>query len=598
MDKRATWWLVALAAGLFLFILFFERKLPDSASLRQPGSLAGIDSNAITGLEITSTNWTNILRAEKIGGRWVLSNPAYPAEESIVEAFAGVVAGLKKHDQIGAHEVLVEGQKSFGLATPRARITVMSQTNQATFEVGALTPLSSNVYVRALPSGDVYITDGILDKALPRSPDQWRSRDLAEWNELRFDHLQIRSGQRVFEIELNPTNSNWQISKPVPARADQDRIASLFRRLSATQVRQFEGNPAELERFGLQTPELEMLFLQGTNQVYSIEFGASPANATNRVYARLLGKTNVVQIDRELAESLKQPYNTFHDPKLVSFNPKTLDRIVVQSIENFTLQRQTDGGWTVDRNPRAVMDPELMSLFLTNLLDLEIINIAREIPTEEDLKAFGLATPTAVYALADKLTNGSGIPTNILATEIYFGTNAPGRFDVIYCKRSDERPVYLTMTAGMLELPRRLFQLKDRAIWNFASTNATAITLRNGISTNTATRGPNGWASDPIRSAAIDEAVYRLSRLRALQWVAKTSRNLDRFGIGPDSVTLEIRLDGLTSEPIPVQFGKPMISRNVYGAILFPGDEETTIFEFPGGLYQQLLTYLPLKQEL
>jgi hypothetical protein len=142
-----------------------------------------------------------------------------------------------------------------------------------------------------------------LLQALPRNTNDWRTPALFQLSAREFDHIQVRTGQRSFELARG-TNNTWQISKPVPARADQDRVLELLQVLRSAEATDFvtDSAGADLERFGLQAPEVDVSFSADTNRLYSIQFGGSPTNRTNQVFAMLLGQTNVVLAPRNLAE--------------------------------------------------------------------------------------------------------------------------------------------------------------------------------------------------------------------------------------------------------------------------------------------------------
>ena len=118
------------------------------------------------------------------------------------------------------------------------------------------------------------ITDGQILTALPRSESDWRSAFLVNLGDLNFDRFQIESGQRTIEIGENPTNGLWQLTSPVPARADQNRVNALLQTVRMSQAKEFVSDkPANLELYGLQTPSMELTFLRGTNELYAIQFG-------------------------------------------------------------------------------------------------------------------------------------------------------------------------------------------------------------------------------------------------------------------------------------------------------------------------------------
>jgi hypothetical protein len=591
MHPKTTWWLAGSAIALFLFIYFFERTLPGSAEAKLPPPLlTKFDTNNVTAIEIRLGASTNKIRAEK-RDHWVLTNPTYPAQESDIAGFLETLASLRAYEKLKPHEVLIQGAKNFGLDPMKARVTVEAGTNQYILVVGAPTPIANDLYVQLERSGEVFVTDRKLLESLPRAINDWRSTDLVNLDGLAFNRLQVRTGQRLFELERNDSNQ-WQIIRPVPSRADQDKVGEFLQFLRTAQVTSFvtDSQNSELDRFGLQNPSTELSFLQGTNRLYTVELGGAMTNQTSQIYARLIGQKNVVTVPKKLSDYVANPYKTFHDPHLLSLNPAELDRIVVRSIENFTLQRQPEGYWTIGEKGEIRADPALMGLLTTNLAALAIIDIAREVPTENDLKAFGLLNPVASFSLFQTLPNKSGITTNILFTEVSFGTN---QADTIYCKRSDEIPVYVTYLAQELNLPARAFQMRDRQIWNFSPTNIASVTLMNSSATNSISRKNDGsWSDDSIANAAVDETLFRLSRLQAFNWVAEGGQKLPIYGIQQGSLKLSLQLKN--DEKKEVQFGKPSLDGHVYAAVSLPGNSEPVVFKFPGALYQQMLQSLPV----
>jgi hypothetical protein len=596
MHRKSTFWLMGTAIALFLFIYFFERKLPNSVEASLPPKLLpALHTNEVTALEIRLGNSTNVIRAEKHEG-WTLVKPSYPALDPAVTSFLEEMANLRAYDKLPPHEVVIQGAKNFGFEPARAKIEIDSGTNHYDLVVGSTTPLTNNVYVKLEPSGEVYVTDGSFVPNLPRSLYDWRSPSVVELENTPFNRMQVRTGQRLFELERNPTNKAWQITRPVPGRADQGSVEAFLQQLLASHVKSFvaDSPTAELERYGLQNPPIELSFLQGTGQVYSVDFGISPTNMPARVYARLIGQSNIVTVDQKLADALVNPFKTFHDPHLLSFNPAELDRISIQSLENFVLQRQPDGSWTIGEKEGVRADPALMGLLTTNLAAIEILDIAREVPTDNDLKMFGLVKPVASFSLYERLTNRAGITTNILFSEVSFGTN---KADTIYCKRSDESPVYITYLAQELNLPTRAFQMRDRRIWSFSPTNVASVTLTNTNGSNQLRRLPEGsWSKDPIANAAIGELIYRLGQLHTFNWVAKGESHMVPYGIAPGSPALRVILKDHkgAEDKLEVQFGKPSLDGHMYAAVLLPDESERVIFKFPGALYQQMLQSLPM----
>ncbi len=595
MQRNLTWILVSAALCLYGFIYFFERKIPSSAERRAPKRVLSIDTpQEIQTIEVVLSP-TAVVHAEKTNGVWMLTEPRYPARQAALEALATNLVQLRAFDRVSSHEVKLQGEKSFGLAPPRASLEVNAGTNTAQLEIGGMAPLTSNLYVRLPASGEVLLVSPTLLSVLPRNTNDWRTPALFQLSAREFDHIQVRAGQRSFELSRG-TNKNWQISKPVPARADQDRVLELLQVLRGAEATEFVSDSpgADLERFGLQSPEVEVNFSVDTNRLYTIQFGGSPTNRTNQVFAMLLGQTNVVLAPRNLVEYLKQPYKTYHDPRLISITPGALDRIKVQAREEFALQRQPQGNWIVEDKTKMPVDRELFNKFVSIASGLRIVDIEKEVPTESDLKSLGFIPPVASYSFFQKLTNTIGVITNILFTDITFGRPHSPQADTIYVRRSDENPVYRTQLASLIELPKRAFELRDRTIFRFPTNALASIALSNASVTNITKRGPDGWNTDTILSAQLDEITFRLSRLDAQEWVDKGSQRLATFGITDRSPTLTLEVRGAKpAEPSSLHFGRETLRRDVYATITFNGDAEPTIFEFPGDLYQLMLQALP-----
>jgi hypothetical protein len=591
MNSKTTWRLFIAALALFAFIVFVERRNPTEKAA--PGKsliFPKIAANTVTGLELQTTNV--LIRAERTNETWRLTRPFYPAQSTPIDSFVSALIALPKFDVISATEVSAQQGKlkDYGLEPPAAVFTLSQGPNRYTLQLGNLTALRDQLYAAVPGSGEVLVTDASILRAIPASVNDWRSQMLLHLANRPFDHIQIRAGQSVLEFEQDTTNHVWRISKPTPARANDQRITALLQQLSAARVKQFvtDSPTADLDRYGLQTPALELSFSLDTNRVTALEFGASPTNDPASVYVRRLSTTNIVEANKEILDALSLPYKAFHDPHLLSTDPNQLTIIQVKGAAPFTLARQTNGFWAITEPTSIPADTNLVKAFLTNLVEMTIENFAKDVPTDAELKSFGLLSPHISYALFNARTNAAGGATNALLTEISFGANTPD--GMMYARRNDETPVYETPNVAYL-LPSAAWQLRDRQIYDFAATNVVAITIYSGGKTNRSVHTPQGWApNDPIRNAALEEVVLRLGQLRARNWIDKGARRMSALGFQKDGLMLEVQLaPGIASPPPPISFGKQGVRNNVYGATVLPGDVEPTLFEFPGDLYQSIL---------
>ncbi|KAB2662634.1 MAG: DUF4340 domain-containing protein [Verrucomicrobia bacterium] len=593
MNTKTTIRLMMLAITLFAVIWLLDRRRQNSGEVKTgpPQLLPDFRRQQIVALEYSGTNDT--LRAERAGDGWRLTVPVYPAQNTPIEALLDTLAKAKILGRITAREVIAEaaGLKAFGLEPPAATITLHYPQGRANLKIGSKTPLVDQFYVQKLGEPDLFVIDAALWRALPKSAQEWRSPQLVQLTGVPYDRILIRSGSRLVEVER--TNRVWRLTKPLPARADSSRIEQLVQQINLARVNKFVSDlpTADLERYGLQTPELELHFLQGTNRLIELEFGSSPTNDPTQVYARRLTQTNIVTVDRILLEALNLPYKAFHDSHLANVEISRVDSIEVHGLENFTLQKGTNGVWQISQPVAMPADARLVRQFLTNLASLEIVDFAKDVPTDTELREFGLMPPSRTYVLRTTATNAAGTLTNMTIAQMDFGTN---RIDTSFARRPDETPAYLVRYGDLLELPKHSYEVRDRKFWNFPSSNIVAITSTfNGISPRLVRNPSFGWAQDPIINAAVEESLYRTSQLEVAAWTARGDAKLRALGFNNASFNLKFEVvTNSTIQTYQITFGSRSPRQNIYATIVPTNETERLIFEFPGSLYADLVAHL------
>lgn len=589
MKSSTTWRLFLAALALGAFIYFFElSSRRDAGPAQQARIFPKLDPRTINLVEIRASNV--VIRAERTNDTWRLVTPYYPAQSTPIDLFVRTLLDLPKFESISAAEVSAKAGKlkDFGLDPPQAILSFGQGTNRYFLHIGSQTPIVEQLYAQTPGSTDVMFTDLSILRAMPPSVNAWRSAMLLQISGRTFDHIQIRSGQRLLEFERDTTNILWRMSKPYPARANTERITQILQQLNMTEVKAFvtDSAAADLDRFGLLPPELELSFSNDTNRVAALEFGGSPTNDPGSIYVRRPSTTNVVLVARDLFDALNQPRKVFHDPRLLSFDPSELSMIEVNGTNGYTLVF-TNGGWQVTAPTPMPADLELTKMFLKNLQSMEIADFAKDVPTDADLKQFGLAPPKDSISLYTTRTNASGAATNTLLTQLDLG--AARTEDTIYARRSDETPVYVTPNDPFL-FPRSAWKLRDRRVFNFAASNITALTVIWRQQTNTIARGPQGWIADAIKNVEVEESLHRFGQLQARAWTDKGAGRVRELGFTSDGLAIlaNVVSNGATNIA-SVAFGKRGVRNNVYAATVLPGESEPMIFEFPGELYQQLL---------
>jgi hypothetical protein len=600
MNSKRTWWLVALAVALFAGIVFIERRASDSGQVPEAKRplLAGFDPIQVTRLDLGRSN--RVIRVERNAKGWQLATPPYPAVVSSVENVLQLLSAATRLTTISPKEIAAqpEGLAAFGLAPPRASISLWIGTNRAQLNLGGKTLIGGQTYAQVVGSAELFVTDARLLAALPESPNDWRDPSLVVLDNPVFDRISVTNATRVFELRRDGTNRLWSLALPISLRAEGSRVQYLIQQLMRTQVSQFvtDDPRADLDAFGLQTPELSFALALGTNDLVHVLFGKSPTNDATQVYARRPGQPSIFLVPRTgLVEMLNQQFTYYRDLSLITLPPAPeIDRIDARTTEAFTLQKTPKNGWRITAPFQAGADGDLVRRFFEDVQRVAIVGFERDVVTATDLALYGLEKSARQYSFKTTVTNTAGV-TNQLVAQLDFSRDT-NRLDRGWAKRADENSVYAVALGDMLNLPRAAYELRDRHIWEFEGTNVSAVAVSQQGRTRRFTSDPvTGWSPDPIIRAAYDELFHRLGKLQAVAWVTRGETSFKPLRTD-HKITITAKVGGETRE-FAIEFGKPSPSGHVYAATVFE-DGQLVAFELSAELYRDVAHYLGIPAEV
>jgi hypothetical protein len=603
MNWKSTGILLTAAAVLFAFIWLVERPIRQE-HLRQASRivLPGLDPGIVNSVAIKPHNADEIIarRMDGTNAGWQLIQPiSYPAQNAPIQALLDALTKLEWQDRISAGELKdqPDAQDKFGFTQPQFEVALHGTGVSDKILIGQSSALGDQVFLEVVGNPDIYLINTTLLQSIPWDKDQWRNTALLDPARLQYQSIQVRSPGRGFELERDPTNHLWIMKQPVTARADNDRINELIGRLQGLRVQQFvsDDSRADLELYGLQTspqtPELDLTFWQGTNLTAELQVGSSPTNQPGLAFARRQDPSNVVVIPREPLRPWQGAYTNFLDYHFISVSPESIYTIVVQGEDRFSVQKQTNGQWQVRAGTTFPADAELMHDWLASFTNIQT-QIEKTVAT--DIAVYGLTHPLLQYSL-----QGSG-GSNTLIAQIEFGVNKAGK---IFERRPDERrldesSVNLVSPDDFDRLPRAAWQLRDRGIWNFDSSNVVSLTIHQLGATRKYLRDPEGeWTFAPgyhgpplVNWPSLEEGVYRLGKLRAVYWSGVGNAHGREFGFTKMdfNISVEVKRNDQV-ETYSIEFGGRSPYSYPYAAVVRNG--QRLIFEFPVDLYENFVEH-------
>lgn len=587
MNRFGPLILLAAAALLFAFIALFDRDNPAAPPGGSP-LLPGLDPEKIEAIEVVRSNLA--LRVERTNQDWRLMPGGYPAWTAAIRALLGAAAGLNTDIEIGPKEYNDQpgGLASYGLAPAQATLIFFHRAQRVMLQVGRQSPVGGKAYVQLNGAPAVRLIDAKFLDLIPLSANHWRDPRLINLRGLAFNRVEVRPLSQFFALQRDP-GQPWRMVRPMESRTDTNRVDFLLRRLQEWPVSGVfeEGKLGDLEGLGLQPPEMELVFAQGPREVLAIQFGKSPTNDPSHVFARRSNPTNIVLVTTNVLNDLRLPYTELRDRRLVTVDESAVDLIEIKAEERFVLRRANSNSWQISEPAILPADPGLIADFFLNLNSLQILEFKKEVVT--DFSEFGLTPPARQYILKANQTNSAGALAAQTIAGIEFGAND---VDKVFVRRGDENAVYAVSLGESLRLPRAAFELRQRQLWNFESSNVVSLVVTQNGRRRQLIRNPSfEWSFAPgsqgmVNTFSLEETLHQLGKLAVVSWVAKGDSAAEQFGIPQTAhgVALEIKRGG-QSETLTLDFGRQSAARNIYAATVL--DSQRIVFEFPALLYHK-----------
>jgi hypothetical protein len=596
MNWKSTWILLTAAAVLFAFIWLVERPIRQERQ-RQASRLIlpEFDPGSVTSVTV-QVRGADEIHAGRLDGSndlWQMTRPiSYPAQAGPILALLDALTNVGWEQRIPASELKdqPDAQDKFGFTQPLCAVSLQVPGATRQILIGQSSALGDQVFMEVVGNPDIYLVNTNWLNAIPLNKDQWRDLSLFDPARLSYQSIQVRCPGRGFDLERDPTNHIWFMQKPIMARADTGRINELLERLQEMRVRQFMSDDprADLELYGLQTspqtPDLDLSFWRGTNLAAALQVGASPTNQPGLAFARRPDTGNVVVIDREGLQPWQGAYTNFLDYHFISLSPDAIGAIAVQGEDRFAVQKQSDGQWLVRAATTFPADAVLMRDWLASFTNIQT-QIEKTVATDSDLADYGLTHPLLQYTLQ---ADGGAV-----LAQIEFGANKGGR---IFERRPDELSVNLISPDDFNRLPCASWQMRDRRIWTFDSSNVLSLTIHQLGATREYLRDPEGeWTFAPgshgpplVNWPALEEGVHRLGQLRAVYWSSVGDARWQEFGFAKTDFNLSLEVKrGDKTETCSIAFGGRSPYSYPYASVVRDG--QRLIFEFPVDLYENFV---------
>lgn len=545
MNWRNTLILAIIVIAGLAYFRFFEMKRPGTEEARrQSQNMVNVDRTKIDGIVIQ--NGDQKIEIRRRDNKWRLETPIKDqADNALIETLLSDLENWQKEGTIPAKEIDSDKSKltEYGLNNPKLKLKLLGRDRPPEILFGKDAAMEGRMYVRFQNSKETFLAGQSVKKDIDKKPEEFRDRKLTDLSNAQVRRVVLKTP--AGEIELEKKDTNWEILKPLRARADDQKVNDLISQVTSARIGQFVADDrGDLRPYGLAEPRGSItLFDQEQKKDQKVEIGESIKVAgredkgqtlqigtisdkeKDQVHVRFAPRGSVYTLPKKIEGILNTKPADLRDNHLVRIDTNILDRITIDApAKAKTVLARKDGSWTIANQNNAPADSGAVQRMIDALQNERVTKFVEDVAS--NLPKYGLDKPQL------QLTFSSFASENTAETkagEEPFATIAFGKEegDNVFARLTDE-PFVVAVHRGLLEQispdPLRwqnlsIFKFKPEQIRTISITTDKELLLERGQN--------NQWhwlkGSGGINQANLQSILKTLSSLYAARWLGETN---------------------------------------------------------------------------
>ena len=371
---------------------------------------------------------------------------------------------------------------------------------------------------------------------MPRNADDWRDLRLVPEN-LDFDSLRFWGQSRTIQLNRDG-NGTWRMKEPIDTGTDQTVILQLIKRMQLARIVQIAPDDAATAT----EPDATVRLAKGDETLIQLAFRKPDDDEDSNIWVTHSNRGRVVIQDDGLLTLLRLPHNQFRNHALFRRPLDEVTSVTVDTVNKFTVRRQADDSWQVSGQRTFPADTLLVNTMLDTIRSGQVIDFVKDNATATDFKKEGLDNPWMNLKI-----DGASSTTGSWSESVAFGTFDTSR---VLARLNTEPTIVALPRAQAILLPKEDFKLRDRRLWSFATNQVAAVTITLKNKPTRLLRLPNAtWrdaqnkALNQIQSAMLEEFIYRLGVMTAVEWIGEGDAAVKAAGIKPGNEQIVAEVD-------------------------------------------------------
>ncbi len=526
MKTRTTLLLLVVVVALGIWIKFFESKKPNTAeSQRQAGNVLNFDRDKLTGIFIQ--NGDDRIALERDNGKWRLTAPV--KDQADAAAVDNLISDLESWKKVaiipgkGDPKVDKSSLAEYGVIQSKLRMKLRLPDGPPEIRFGKDAALENQMYIRLGEVKDVFIASQSVRNDISKKPDDFRDRKLTMLTTAQVTRAVLKSP--AGEIELTKKDDHWQITKPLQARGDDQKIGDLLAQVTNARIEEFVGDGSgDLHSYGLAEPRGSItIFGAGDQQGETLQLGAE-LKKKEQVYGHFLPRNGVYMLPKKTEEILTVRPNNLRDLHLVRLDTDSLDRLHIQGAgEPEVVLARKGENWTIASRNNQPANGEEVRRLINTLNETQVTKFVAE--TASELPKYGLDHPTlqiTFSSFASENTAETGAGEHPFLT-LSFGKTEGNE---LYA-RVGEEPFVVAVNPQLLnQIWSDPLQWQELGVFKFKPAEIKHFSRVIEQEESLERTGPETWKTTDgkgeVDQADVQSLLNTLASLRAVRWASTT----------------------------------------------------------------------------
>lgn len=529
MKTKTTLILLAVLVALSLFIKYESKGPNTDEARRQSRTMVTFDPEKLDGIVIQ--NGDDKIELHRQDKKWRIDAPFKDqVDTTAMENFVSDLENWPKYDTIPAHEIAKDRNRldEFGLSKAKLRLKLVGKDLPPEIVFGSDGAFGGQMYVRFEGADDVFLAAQLIRDDISKKPEEFRDKKLTDLTTTQVNRLLLKT--TAGEMELEKKADHWEITKPLRARGDDQKIGDLLAQVTTARIQQFVAEDrGDLHPYGLAEPRGSItLFGTGDKPDASgqlLQIGGTPADPKDQVYVRFAPRNGVYTLPKKIEEVLATKPADLRDRHLVRFETNVLDRLTIEAPgKNKTVLARKGESWTIvnrDNQPANASEAtRLLDLLKNELVTKFVDDVASDLPK------YGLDKPQLQITLSSFASENTAETT---AGEHPFATIAFGKIegDDIFARLGDEPFIVAVRRALLDEIFVDPLQWQELAILKFKPDDVHKLTIQTDQQSALVRNANKEWTwvkgTEPIDQVNVQSLLNTVTNLRAVRWAGTTT---------------------------------------------------------------------------